>query len=70
MIKYMQNLNQRCSCCHSYKMNAPFYEWHSDVTYDFLGLIFRKFAVREMFGSKYKQSKAYEEWIEKEKQRK
>jgi len=69
MIKYMKNLSQRCRCCDAYKMNAPFYEWHSEITYNFLGLICRKCAVREMFGSKYRQNKAYIEWIEKEKQR-
>tara|TARA_Y100001938_G_scaffold108648_1_gene148490 strand:- start:206 stop:367 length:162 start_codon:yes stop_codon:yes gene_type:complete len=51
-------------------MNAPFYEWHSEITYDFLGLICRKCAVREMFGSKYNNNPKYKEWIEKEKERK
>ena len=69
MIKYMQNLSQRCCCCDDYKMNAPFYEWHSDVTYNFLGLICRKCAVREMFGSNYNNNPRYKKWIEKEKER-
>ena len=69
MIKYIKNLSQRCQCCDKYKINAPFYEWHSLITYKFIGLICRKCAIRELFGSKYRQSKAYEEWIEKEKER-
>ena len=70
MIKYTGNLSQRCQCCDSYKMNAPFYEWYSLVTKSFIGVSCRKCAVRELFGSKYKQSQEYKEWIEKEKQRK
>ena len=70
MIKYTGNLSQRCQCCDSYKMNATFYEWYSLVTKSFIGVICRKCAVRELFGSKYKQSQEYKEWIEKEKQRK
>ncbi len=70
MIKYTGNLSQRCQCCDSYKMNAPFYEWYSLVTKSFIGVICRKCAVRELFGSKYKHSQEYKEWIEKEKQRK
>ena len=51
----MQNLSQRCSCCDNYKMNAPFYEWHSEI--------------REMFGSNYNNNPRYKKWIEKEKER-
>ena len=66
----MKNLSQRCQCCNSYKMNAPFYEWFSEITNSFIGMICRKCAVRELFGIKYKQNPRYERWIEKEKQRK
>tara|TARA_Y100000004_G_C8942224_1_gene424684 strand:+ start:1206 stop:1355 length:150 start_codon:yes stop_codon:yes gene_type:complete len=48
-------------------MNAPFYEWHSEITYNFLGLICKKCAIRELFGSKYRQNPKYEEWKEREK---
>ena len=51
-------------------MNAPFYEWFSEITNSFIGMICRKCAVRELFGIKYKQNPRYERWIEKEKQRK
>ena len=69
MIKYMRNLSQRCQCCDSYKMNAPFYEWFSEVTYSFIGIICRKCAVRELFGSKYKQNPNYKKWIKEENER-
>ena len=48
-------------------MNAPFYEWHSEITYNFLVLICRKCAVREMFGSNYNNNPRYKKWKEKEK---
>ena len=64
------NSSQRCQCCNSMKFNAPFYEWHSEMTHKLIGIICRKCAVRELFGSKYKQNLRYNEWIEKEKQRK
>ena len=66
MIKYMRNLSQRCQCCDSYKMKAPFYEWYSLTTKSFIGVICRKCAVRELFGSKYKQNANYKKWIEEE----
>ena len=66
MIKYIQNLSQRCQCCDSYKMNAPFYEWHSEVTKKLIGIICKKCAVREVFGTKYKQNPSYKKWIEEE----
>jgi len=50
-------------------MNAPFYEWYSLTTKSFIGLICRKCAVRELFGSKYKQNPNYKKWIEREKNR-
>ena len=69
MIKYTGNLSQRCQCCDSYKMNAPFYEWHSEVTKKFIGIICKKCAVRELFGSKYKYNPRYKKWMEKENER-
>ena len=48
-------------------MNAPFYEWHSEVTHRFIGVICRKCAVRELFGSKYKDNERYKEWVKKQK---
>ena len=66
MIKYTGNFSQRCQCCDSYKMNAPFYEWYSLTTKSFIGVICRKCAVRELFGSKYKQNANYKKWIEEE----
>ena len=64
MIKYIQNLSQRCQCCDNYKTNAPFYEWHSDVTNKFIGLICRRCAIRELFGSKFTTNIKYKRWIE------
>tara|TARA_R100000808_G_scaffold710_1_gene3425 strand:+ start:894 stop:1055 length:162 start_codon:yes stop_codon:yes gene_type:complete len=47
-------------------MNAPFYEWHSEITKKFIGVICKKCAVRELFGTKYKQNPSYKKWIEEE----
>ena len=66
MIKYIGNFSQRCQCCNDYKMKAPFYEWFSLITKSFIGIICRKCAVRELFGSKYKHSASYKKWIEEE----
>ena len=66
MIKYIRKFTQRCQCCNDYKMNAPFYEWHSEVTHRFIGVICRKCAVRELFGSKYKDNERYKEWVKKQ----
>ena len=48
-------------------MNTPFYEWRSFFDKELIGLICKKCAVREMFGSKYKQNSSYKRWLEKEK---
>ena len=64
MIKFIKKLSQRCQCCNDYKMNAAFYEWHSGITFRFIGLICRKCAVRELFGSKYKDNPSYKRWVE------
>ena len=69
MIKYMRNFSQRCQCCNKYKANAPFYEWFSEVTCKVIGIICRKCAVRELFGSKYKQNTRYHRWIKEENER-
>ena len=66
MINYMKNLSQRCQCCDKYKVHAPFYEGHSDIMKKFIGLICRKCAVRELFGTKYKQNKKYYRWLEEQ----
>ena len=62
----MMNSSQRCQCCNNMKLNAPFYEWHSEITHKLIGLICRKCAVRELFGSKYKQNPKYNKWIKEE----
>ena len=60
----MENLSQRCQCCDNYKMNAPFYEWHSEITKNFLGIICRRCAIRELFGSKFSNNPRYKKWTE------
>ena len=66
-MKYIGNLSKKCQCCNASKINAPFYEWVSHVTGDILGIICRKCAVREMFGSNYNNNPRYKKWKEKEK---
>ena len=66
MIKYTGNLSQRCQCCNDYKMKAPFYEWYSEITKKLIGVICRKCAIREMFGSKCKYNERYHKWLKEE----
>ena len=66
MIKYTGNLSQRCQCCDDQKYNAPFYEWHSDIRVKLIGIICRKCAIREMFGSKCKYNERYHKWLKEE----
>ena len=53
----------RCECCGAYKYNAPNFEWYSLFDDRFLGIVCQKCAVREMFGSNYKNNKRYKRWI-------
>ena len=66
MIKYIGKFSQRCQCCDSYKMSAPFYEWHSDIMNKLIGIICKKCAVRELFGTKYRQNPSYKKWMEEQ----
>ena len=51
-------------------MSAPFYEWHSLFEVGkLIGIICRKCAIRELFGTKYKQNKRYHRWIKGENER-
>ncbi len=68
-MKNIGNFSKKCQCCNASKINAPFYEWVSHVTGDILGIICRKCAVREMFGTKYKYNKKYQRWIKEENER-
>ena len=48
-------------------MSAPFYEWHSLVEVGkLIGIICRKCAIRELFGTKYKQNPNYKKWLDEE----
>ena len=67
MIVYTNRLSQKCQCCSDYKINAPFYEWYTFLHREYIGLICKKCAARELFGSKYKTNKKYKEWLKKEK---
>ena len=69
MIKYTGNLSQRCQCCNNYKIKAPFYEWFSDIRVKLIRIICRKCAIRELFGTKYKQSPRYKRWLKEENER-
>ena len=42
-----------------------FYRWMCPVRQIYTGLICEPCAIREDFGSKYKQNKRYKAWIEK-----
>ena len=57
--------NRKCTCCGTYKMHAPFYDWTSIITKEHIGIICQKCAIREAFGTKYKKDKDYIKWREK-----
>ena len=62
-MRYAGKKDLKCSCCGAYKYNAPSFEWFSIITDDFLGTICKKCAVREAFGSNYRNNKRYLRWI-------
>ena len=59
------NETRRCTCCGTQKMRAPFYDWTSVITKEHVGVICQKCAIREAFGTKYKNDKKYLEWRDK-----
>ena len=62
-MRYIGRKNLQCKCCKAYKYNAPAFDWYSMLDNDFIGTICQKCAVRELFGSNYRNSKRYKEWI-------
>ena len=52
-----------CEMCGQYKMKAPFYKWKSILT-DLKKIICHRCAMREYFGTNYKQNKRYQKWSE------
>ena len=61
-MKFIGRKSIKCNCCGGYKYNAPTFEWYSLFDDRLLGTICQKCAVRETFGSNYKNSKRYKEW--------
>ena len=64
-MKCVGKKSLRCGACKEWKYNAPFYDWYSMITKEFLATICHKCCVREMFGSNYKKNKRYLTWIKK-----
>lgn len=60
-IKYVGDVEFKCSCCGTYKMKAPSFKWTSFITKACLGIICKKCASREAFGNNYKNNKLYQE---------
>ena len=60
-VKYLGKTEFRCSCCGTYKMNGASFKWRSVITKTCLGIICKKCASREAFGSNYKNNKIYKE---------
>ena len=65
IMKYVGKKNLKCDSCGAYKYNAPVFEWYSLFDDRFLGIICQKCAVRETFGSNYKNNDRYKRWIKK-----
>ena len=63
IMKYVGKKNLKCDSCGAYKYNAPIFEWYSLFDDRFLGTICQKCAVREKFGSNYKNNNRYKRWI-------
>ena len=66
-IKNIGKTTSKCISCGERKYNAPMYEWTSLVTDELLGIVCKKCAVREMFGSNFRRSKKYQKWIKENK---
>ena len=61
--------NSICECCGKLH-RGMFYEWISTITKTNLGIICEKCALRESFGSKYKQTRRYKKWLRKKQRKK
>ena len=55
--------SRACEMCGDYKMKATFYKWEAFLTGD-SKIICNKCAMREYFGTNYKQNKRYIKWSE------
>ena len=64
-VKYVDRRYIRCECCDKAGISDVF-EWTTVITKQKL-LICSKCAVREAFGSKYKQNRRYKAWQKKRK---
>jgi hypothetical protein len=64
-MKCVGKKSLKCKCCCEWKYHAPFYEWYSMVTKEFIGTICHKCAIRELFGTNFKANKRYHRWLEK-----
>ena len=56
----------KCECCGKAKWYAPTYIWKTYITDKELNVC-QSCAIREAFGTKYKQNKQYLQWREREK---
>lgn len=69
-MKNMRSIGRatlKCNCCGVYKYNAPCYKWYSVFDDRYLGTICQKCAIREMFGSNYRNNARYKKWIKENK---
>ncbi len=56
----------RCTRCTDYKYNAPMYMWIGLITGHKLGKVCQQCAIKEAFGSNYRNNKKYQEWLKEE----
>ena len=64
-MKFYGRQDLKCECCGVSKWNAPTYIWRTIIT-DKKLKVCKSCALREAFGSKYKQNKQYLQWRERE----
>ena len=62
-MRYVGKKNLQCDCCGAHKYNAPAFDWDSMFDGRFLGTICQKCAIRELFGTNYRNNNRYKEWI-------
>ena len=60
---FAKKCSRACEMCSNYKMSAPFYKYEALLTKISM-IICHRCAMREYFGTNYKQNKRYQRWSE------
>ena len=63
-MTYIGKIDMKCECCGTFKMRGEIFRWTTPMTKRKLKVC-KKCALRETFGTKYKQSNAHKQWAER-----